>query len=111
MPNKEIWRFTERRQTASAAASLVVSDKVEDLDVLVFPQELYIQVRLLAGAGEVGRAWMTGVLTGGGGHLVGLLAVGKLSEKTALEVYRTKEGVKHFRGYSWSVYKKKKARR
>lgn len=87
------------------AASLVESDRVKDMDVIVLPGLFHVRVELAANTPE-DAAWLGGVMAAG--QRVQGVGAAKLKTvmENALEVYRTKEGVKHFRGYSWSVYGK-----
>lgn len=97
----KVYRFTDRRQAASAASSLVHNDKVQYAKVAVYPGLVYIQAVLESDAAE-DQAWLKGVMAAGQQVAAGM----QISLTRALEIYNTREGVKHFRGYSWSAYRK-----
>ena len=105
---KLLYMFTERRQAATVAAILVESDKVQDAKVVVYPGLFYLQIQLASDSPE-DKAWLTGVM--GAGQELGIPPYTVTHTKDALEIYNTKEGVKHFRGYSWSVYRKQGRRK
>ena len=100
------YRFENRREVADAVATLVESDHVDDLVVYVGQEEVFVTVKT-AGQDENEREWVRGVLCLGSDVTDksgwGLLeTLGDTGQKLGVvEVYRTKQGAKRFRGYSY----------
>lgn len=96
-----VYRFKERRQAGDAVIPLLDSPHVADVAVVVGQGYVLIGVKT---AGKNKLDWVRGVL-GLGTEVTSkfpdFLELRRLPFPPFLEVYRTKEGVKRFKGYSY----------
>lgn len=95
-----VYRFPNRRQASDVVLPLLDSKDVADVGVVVRQDSVLVGVKV----GTPGLYWVRGVLAGGTDVTLeqkeGETFLGWLPPEI-IEVYRTKEGVKRFKGYSY----------